>query len=243
MKKNSILVDKAKETGIKSEMIGKREINKKNMYQKILLAAEKNFETLSYKKSSIAEIAKQANVSQVTLYKYFPSKHDLFKVFLEDEIEKEMDYSQKELKKIEHVEPSDIMKILFTDKNIEKSNLKYDDIIREFAGENGDHEVYNFYQDHVRKFWRDFITKLREAKIVPKRMPDEALMMYFDIWVQYFAGKRKNYSKINGNIIKELIPQMRELFFFGMLDLNSQQQKKALQEIYNNADLKKYNLE
>ncbi|WP_257609381.1 hypothetical protein [Oenococcus oeni] len=74
-------------------------------------------------------------------------------------------------------------------------------------------------------------------------MPDEALMMYFDIWVQYFAEKRQRYSRINGNILKELIPQMRELFFFGMLDIDNYQQKKTLQEIYNNTDLKEYNLE
>ncbi|MFT8702908.1 MAG: TetR/AcrR family transcriptional regulator [Oenococcus oeni] len=224
-------------------MIGKRETNKKNMHSKILLAAKKIFETSGYKKSSIAQIAKQAKVSQVTLYKYFPSKHTLFKIFLEDEIEKEMNYSRKELKKIDHISPSDITKILFVDKIIEKSNLEYDEIISEFAGENGDNDVYNFYQDRVRKFWRSFIAKLREAKIVPKRMPDEALMMYFDIWVQYFAEKRQQYSRINGNILKELIPQMRELFFFGMLDIDNYQQKKTLQEIYSNADLKEYNLE
>ncbi len=127
--------------------------------------------------------------------------------------------------------------------SVANNNLKYDDIIRELAGENGDHDVYDFYQDHVREFWREFITKLRETKIIPKRMPDEALMMHFDIWVQYFAEKRQQHSRINDNIIKELILQMRELFFFGMLDLNNQQQKKTLQEIYNNADLKEYNLE
>ncbi|MHA5132526.1 TetR/AcrR family transcriptional regulator [Oenococcus oeni] len=224
-------------------MISKRETNKKNMHSKILLAAKKNFETSGYKESSIAQIAKHAKVSQVTLYKYFPSKHTLFKIFLEDEIEKEMNYSQKELKKIDHISPSDITKILFADKIIEKSNLEYDEIISEFAGENGDNDVYNFYQDHIRKFWRCFIAKLREAKIVPKRMPDEALMMYFDIWVQYFAEKRQRYSRINGNILKELIPQMRELFFFGMLYIDNYQQKKTLQEIYNNTDLKEYNLE
>lgn len=224
-------------------MISKRETNKKNMHRKILLAAKKNFETSGYKESSIAQIAKHAKVSQVTLYKYFPSKHTLFKIFLEDETEKEMNYSQKELKKIDHISPSDITKILFADKIIEKSNLEYDEIISEFAGENGDNDVYNFYQDHIRKFWRCFIAKLREAKIVPKRMPDEALMMYFDIWVRYFAEKRQRYSRINGNILKELIPQMRELFFFGMLDIDNYQQKKTLQEIYNNTDLKEYNLE
>ncbi len=36
---------------------------------------------------------------------------------------------------------------------------------------------------------------------------------------------------------------MRELFFFGMLDIDNYQQKKTLQEIYNNTDLKEYNLE
>ncbi|WP_143803294.1 TetR/AcrR family transcriptional regulator, partial [Oenococcus oeni] len=92
-------------------MIGKRETNKKNMHSKILLAAKKIFETSGYKNSSIAQIAKQAKVSQVTLYKYFPSKHTLFKIFLEDEIEKEMNYSRKELKKIDHISPSDITKI------------------------------------------------------------------------------------------------------------------------------------
>ena len=47
---------------------------KKNKRAAILHAAEKIFVTQGYKKTSVAQIAKEAKASQVTLYKYFPSK-------------------------------------------------------------------------------------------------------------------------------------------------------------------------
>ena len=54
--------------------------NEKRKQQKrrqILTSATKVFSEQGYKKASIAQIAKEAKSSQVTLYKYFPSKVEL----------------------------------------------------------------------------------------------------------------------------------------------------------------------
>lgn len=52
----------------------------------ILLAAEHKFEEKGFRKTTIAQIAKEANVSVMTLYSCFKSKEELFKAVRRPEL-------------------------------------------------------------------------------------------------------------------------------------------------------------
>jgi AcrR family transcriptional regulator len=53
-------------------------MNKENRYNEIILASIDVFSRTNYEKATTALIAKRAGVSEGTLYKYFPSKKELF---------------------------------------------------------------------------------------------------------------------------------------------------------------------
>lgn len=54
--------------------------------EQIINSARKLFNTKGFKKVSMDEIAKEANVTKRTVYAYFPSKEKLFKHFVNEEI-------------------------------------------------------------------------------------------------------------------------------------------------------------
>ena len=55
--------------------------------QQILVAARKLFEKYGYKRVSMEEIAKEANVTKRTVYSYFKSKEEILKYFLNEEVQ------------------------------------------------------------------------------------------------------------------------------------------------------------
>lgn len=56
--------------------------------EQIIEAARDLFSTYGYKRVSMDEIAKKANVTKKTVYSYFKSKEELLKYCINDEIKK-----------------------------------------------------------------------------------------------------------------------------------------------------------
>ncbi len=76
-------------------------------YEDIISAARKLFTKYGYKKVSMDEIAKEANVTKKTIYSYFKDKQELFSYFLNEElmnlkvkIDKNIDSNESYLEKI-----------------------------------------------------------------------------------------------------------------------------------------------
>src|SRR5438874_6780454 len=57
---------------------GLRERKKQQTRQQIFDAASRLFEAKGFKEVTVAEIARAADVSEVTVFNYFPTKEDLF---------------------------------------------------------------------------------------------------------------------------------------------------------------------
>lgn len=114
-------------------------------YNRLIETAEKLFIENGYKNISMDEIAQKANISKVTIYKYFESKENLFiKIALEitkkhyDVLEKELENIKSNLDKIKYIFDynldkygdfskqflSDMMKIDFIWKEIYSYRLK-----------------------------------------------------------------------------------------------------------------------
>ena len=60
-----------------ADAIGLRERKKQQTRQQIYEAARKLFETRGFDRVSVAEVARAADVSEVTVFNYFPTKEDL----------------------------------------------------------------------------------------------------------------------------------------------------------------------
>ena len=78
-----------------------------NKREDILLVSKNLFELYGYKKVSMDEIAKKANVTKKTIYSYFKDKDELFKYFIDNEL-KEI---KEKLEKLEKNKKSFIDKI------------------------------------------------------------------------------------------------------------------------------------
>jgi AcrR family transcriptional regulator len=84
-------------------------MNKENRYNEIILASIDVFSQTNYEKATTALIAKHAGVAEGTLYKYFPSKKELF-LECSRFINKQMVERYYEVYKQHHDQPLDSLK-------------------------------------------------------------------------------------------------------------------------------------
>ena len=68
-------------------VVYRKEVNKMKE-QQIIEAARKLFGKYGFKKVTMDEIAREANVTKKTVYTYFSSKEELFKYFIDEELKK-----------------------------------------------------------------------------------------------------------------------------------------------------------
>jgi AcrR family transcriptional regulator len=81
-------------TGRRSGMPGKRETQKKNRREEILLAAIDLFTKKGFDLTTVEDITRAANIAKGTFYNFFPKKEDVLLYFLDKEISKSSDEIQ-----------------------------------------------------------------------------------------------------------------------------------------------------
>ncbi|MFZ5968667.1 MAG: TetR/AcrR family transcriptional regulator [Bacillota bacterium] len=75
-------------------------VSRKTKYNRLMEKAEELFMKYGYKRVSVDDIAAEAGISKMTIYKYFPSKEDLFTEIMLRMIEKHGKIMEYELKDI-----------------------------------------------------------------------------------------------------------------------------------------------
>jgi len=193
----------------------KRKSNKKQL---ILDAATKIFIQEGYKKASIAEIAKEANSSQVTLYKYYPSKVELARAVI---IRLIVDgYRESE-------EFLDVDGATFVDKmekmmayGVDMSQSINDDFVvfmyNEFSGQNGSTSVMKTYNDYKHGFWKKLLDQGRAEGAVSPQITDEGAGIYLDMFISY--AMNSNPANAHTAVeIKKHEDDLMHLFFYGLM--------------------------
>lgn len=194
------------------------EKRKKLKRKTILNAASKVFLTYGYKKASIAQIAEVAKCSQVTLYKYFPSKLELGReVVLSLVVDGYSSYN-KQLD-----DPSvnflDKMKAMMSSSvdisdNINNDFFKF--MIDEFQGRNGDDKVMHKYNELKYGFWRKLLDQGRKEHVVSPDITDYGAMIYIDMYVQYVMSPNgASYKKAVQ--MKKHENELVHMFFYGII--------------------------
>ena len=64
---------------------------------RILEAASKRFQSFGYRRTGVAEIARDAGISAGTIYRYFPSKEDIFRAVMRTFLERWLDRVRRAL--------------------------------------------------------------------------------------------------------------------------------------------------
>lgn len=176
----------------------------------ILEAALHLFKQYGTKKVSVAEIAKQANVSQVTIYNYFGSKHDLIYeviVYFVDTVWAEYE----EMFKADLPFPKKIKQMIFnkkTDAEDISSNF-YHDFMKEYPA--GLAYIEQLYEKQALPRFLELFDEGKKQGYVDKSISNEAIFMYIQMFREFL---------LKDNIYEQLLPlteDLTKLFFYGIV--------------------------
>ncbi|WP_057764240.1 TetR/AcrR family transcriptional regulator [Companilactobacillus tucceti] len=184
----------------------------------ILNAASLAFSTNGYKNTSIAEIAKEANSSQVTLYKYFPSKIELAReVMIKMIVDGYAGYNQR-LEESDLSFKEKIESILnFGSSEVEHINADFMSfMIDEFQGSNGDDRVMKAYDDGKENFWKNILKQGRAEGDISDDIKDEVILMYVDMILTYFMSPATS-RKTKNLVTKKYSNGLAHVFFYGIM--------------------------
>ncbi|MGY0693889.1 TetR/AcrR family transcriptional regulator [Virgibacillus sp. FSP13] len=176
----------------------------------ILEAALRLFLKYGIQKASIAEIAKDAKVSQVTIYNYFESKHKLVDDVIVYYIEKEWSKTE-ELIDSDLAFPEKIKQVVFH--NTKVANEIHDDfyqyIMKEYTS--GDNYIEKFYAERVMPRLAAFFKLGKEQGHIDPTISNEAILFFIQMFYDYFS-KEEVYKRS-----LPLSEEITKLCFYGIV--------------------------
>jgi len=187
--------------------------------QNILKAAGKLFMRDGFKVTHIKDVAAEAQVSQVTLYKYFDSKltlgHQVVLTLIETgyaDYQRMVDDHSRSFR--------ELIQLMITTKTTyagEMSDDFYQFVADDMGGQLGNDEAYQAYQDGKQRFWDSVISRGRAAGMIAPSLTDKALIMYLDMYVQYFSAPTSHPLVGSATEYKKYADQLMHLFFYGFI--------------------------
>jgi len=174
-------------------------------------AAIELFSTYGVQRVSIAEIAKKAQVSQVTIYNYFGSKDELLRdailSLLNKRLQKDMEVIESSLpfpKKIETYISERTSELTSMDPDLLRLMKSEDPIIRQVT------------EDFSKKKYIPLILKLiekgREEGYIRHHISNEAILIYINM----FRESKRSDILLNLEQRRDIIKELVTLFFYGI---------------------------
>ncbi|MEN2768925.1 TetR/AcrR family transcriptional regulator [Ornithinibacillus xuwenensis] len=160
-------------------------------------------------KVSVAEIAKEANVSQVTIYNYFENKHKLTNEVISYYIEESW-LEAEELIDSDLPFPEKIKQVIY--RNTKVANNIHEDfyqyLMKEYTTNNSD--INKFYADRVIPRLAEFFSIGKEQGYIDPTISNEAIMFYLQMFSEYIS--KEEVSQQSHHLSEELT----KLFFYGI---------------------------
>ncbi|MFE8697396.1 TetR/AcrR family transcriptional regulator [Cytobacillus sp. FJAT-53684] len=183
----------------------RREQKKKD----ILTAALALFIEYGIQKVSIAEIAKKANVSQVTIYNYFESKDNLAKCVFKFYVDQVWD-EQKKFLESDLPFNEKITKLMFEKGAIinQISEKFLQDFMKDYAS--GQSYVEELYINDALPLFIEFFNKGRAQGYIDSSISNEAILLYLKMFQE--SMQRDDFGKMTLPMAEELT----KLFFYGI---------------------------
>lgn len=184
----------------------RKERKKLNIFE----AAVELFEKFGTQKVSISEIAKRANVSQVTIYNYFGSKEQLIQeviIYYVDVV-----WAQYEQLLDSHLSFEEKVKHMIFSKKDDAQRVGeyfFQDIMKEYA--KGMKYVEEIYSQKVIPRLIKFLNDGKEAGIIHPSISNEAILIFIEMFRQYAIQGEGN------NNILPFTEDLTKLFFYGIV--------------------------
>lgn len=184
----------------------RREQKKRN----ILRAALDLFMEYGVQKVSIAEIANKANVSQVTIYNYFESKHNLINQAIIYYIDQEwMGYER--LLHSDKPFPEKIKQIIFNKK--ETARQIHDDFYQYFMQEysEGNNYMERLYEEKALPRFIELFNEGKKEGFIDPDLSNEAIVFYIEMMKEYMQ-REDVYPKI-----LPMTEDLTKILFYGIV--------------------------
>ncbi len=189
----------------------KRRISKMKI---IIESAMTLFNKYGIKKVSIEEIAKEASVSKVTIYKYFESKENLYseivKKILENNIKQVEDIIDKDLNFFDKLK---VIMAIKSQLNSELDPAFLEEVI------NYSVDMKSYIKDEYRIRTIDLMSKFfdigKAEGYLDSSVDNEVLFLYTEI---FQAGMKEKSNEVSSIIKdKESLNKLINLYFFGLI--------------------------
>ncbi|WP_404406071.1 TetR/AcrR family transcriptional regulator [Jeotgalibacillus malaysiensis] len=188
----------------------RRELKK----QHILQAAMELFSELGIQKVSISDIAKKAQVSQVTIYNYFESKHNLIHevfIYYVDQASNQFEEIVRSGKSF----PDKIKGLIFNKKQV-ATNIHpefYQYLMKEYA-EEGNY-IEQVYAEKALPYFIQLFDEGKKEGYVDQNLSDEAILFYIQMMKEYFQ-REDVYERV-----LPLTEDITNIFFYGIIGKKS----------------------
>ncbi len=189
----------------------KRALKKTNQIKKSALEL---FNKYGVNKVTIDEIANYANVSKVTIYKYFDSKNGLYKEIIK------MIYEEN-IERIENIiySPSTFvekLKFIITTKSNALQLMK-GDFIKECIRNDYEIKEYivNNFGNEIKKLMFTFFNQGKKEGYIDNNISNDIIYMYIEIFTAGLKEKSSELESIvaNNHTFEKLI----DLYFYGLI--------------------------
>jgi AcrR family transcriptional regulator len=183
---------------------------KEQKKRNILEAALTLFMEYGISKVSISEIAKEANVSQVTIYNYFESKHQL----IHDVFIYYVDKASSDFEKIVYSDtpfPDKIKRIIFNKKEVAKQINEefYQYLMKEYSTEGN--YIEKIYVEKAVPYFTVLFKEGKEQGFIDPNLSEEAILFYVQMLKDYIQ-REDVYQKI-----LPLTEDITNIFFYGII--------------------------
>lgn len=183
----------------------RREKKKKD----ILEAALALFMKFGVQKVSVAEIAKEAKVSQVTIYNYFESKSNLTNIVFQFYVDQIWD----EMKQLftSDIPYDEKIKQLISLKDVSQPNMNhafFQDLLKDYA--TGQSYVEEVYLKEGLPLLMNFVNEGKTLGYIDPTISNEAILFYLQMFQEYMRRE---------DVAQSLLPiseDFTKLFFYGI---------------------------
>ncbi|MFC0471095.1 TetR/AcrR family transcriptional regulator [Halalkalibacter kiskunsagensis] len=185
---------------------------KEQKKRNILEASLALFMEYGIQKVSISEIAKHANVSQVTIYNYFENKHTLIHEVFLYYIEK----ASRDFEQIVHDNipfPDKIKKIIFNKKKIANQiHVEfYQYMMKEYSAEGN--YIEKIYVEKAIPYFTLLFNEGKEQGYIDENLSNEAILFYIQMLKDYMQREDVHQK------ILPLTEDITNIFFYGIVGM------------------------
>ncbi|WP_368657749.1 TetR/AcrR family transcriptional regulator [Metabacillus halosaccharovorans] len=185
----------------------RREQKKQNILEAALLL----FMDIGVQKVSISDIAKRANVSQVTIYNYFESKHNLVHEVFIYYIDKATSDFEKVINSAIPF-PEKIKMLIFNKKEVSSTINEefYQYLMKEYSSSEGNY-IEKIYAEKAVPYLHLLFKEGKEQGYIYKNLSEEAMLFYIYMLKDYIQ-REEVYQKI-----LPLTEDIMNIFFYGIM--------------------------